>query len=209
MSVLALFLNKNLVDEILDAPELIAESSGLIHPIRGCESLFILSPDYRSTAESEFAVIDECYEDQACCRGLVLYSTQASALVSAGVSESLVHQCFVVNMEGVLDEGLIPGQDFVFVDAYTIREVPPKYRLFLASANRSRGDWWIMRLELSARALRILLNSSGRGYLLGAVVKADAEVSIVRCAGYLDGETDLVLCADCDCGADIEGLARF
>lgn len=128
--------------------------------------------------------------------GVVCWAHQSADVVDSGVGDDDAFECLVSNMEGVLDDGLALGKDFLLIDAFPYRELAGLDRAFLASANANRDGFWCFVLRMQKHAALKLLQSSTMGYLMGVRitnVENGSIVRLIRCAGYDDSDTDLMI----------------
>lgn len=148
-------------------------------------------------ALGELVVLSETSGDLVLGRSIVVtFSNQSRDLVERLVLDEMTFECFVTNMEGVLDEGLVLGEDFSLQSARSRSDIGGMDRMFLASQNWQEGGYWCFVLNVSRNSVGHLLESSTVGYLMGVrAIRKGGEifVRLVRRAGYLDGDTDLVV----------------
>lgn len=182
------------VDSLLDASA-VAECVSLA----SCSSICLLRGVAEKTALSgqDVVVLDSGTEDIVLGRnGFVCWSHQSMHVVENLLRSDLTCEAIVSNIEGVLDDGLVLGKDFLVNAASPVGELSGLDRVFLASANNSTDGFWCYRIGLKGSSVLRLLDSATMGYLLGvAIVSSNGSVSsrLVRCAGYDDSETDLLL----------------
>lgn len=144
-------------------------------------------------------------------KGAVFWSHKSASILDRVADEATRFECIVSNIEGVLDEGLELGQDIQVVEALPFRHLAGLDKAFLASANLEKNGHWCFVLEINREAVQRLLNSATMGYLLGLRMKdvqKNTIARLIRCAGYDDGETDLLL-SELELDDGLELLARF
>lgn len=128
--------------------------------------------------------------------GAVCWSHQSAGVVDSAVGNDATFECIVTNIEGVLDDGLRLGKDFWLLETLPCRELADLDRAFLVSANLDLGGFWCFVLRVQRDAVLRLLQSATMGYLLGVRISGldgEATARLIRCAGYDDAETDLLV----------------
>lgn len=198
MTSLVLFVGRVVdcqrVDSLSDASKM-AECVSLA----SCSSICLLRGAAEKTALSgqDVVVLDSGEEDIVLGHnGVVCWSYQSMHVVEKLLRSDSTCEAIVSNIEGVLDDGLVLGKDFWVNSALPIGKLSGPDRVFLASANNSADGFWCYRIGLGGNAVLRLLDSATMGYLLGVtIVSSNRSVSsrLVRCAGYDDSETDLLL----------------
>lgn len=198
MTSLVLFVGRVVdcqrVDSLSDASEM-AECVSLA----SCSSICLLRGIAEKTALSgqDVVVLDSGEEDIVSGRnGVVCWSYQSMHAVETLLRSDSTCEAIVSNIEGVLDDGLVLGKDFLVNAALPVGKLSGPDRVFLASANNSADGFWCYRIGLDGNAVLRLLDSATMGYLLGVTItSSNGSVScrLVRCAGYDDSETDLLL----------------
>lgn len=147
--------------------------------------------------EADFVLLGSSESAQTLGRhGAVCWSHQSAEVVDTGVGDNATFECIVSNIESVLDDGLASGKDFWLVNALPYRELADLDRMFLASANLDPNGFWCFVLRVERDAALRLLQSATMGYLLGVRItgaEGEATARLIRCAGYDDSETDLLV----------------
>jgi hypothetical protein len=197
MTSLVLFIGKLVncqrVDDLLNAPEA-AECVSLA----SCSSICLLRGETEKSAllSQDLVVLSSGEQNIRLGKnGVTCWSYQSPHVLEKILDSDLVCEALVSDIDGVLDEGLVIGEDFSVDSALPIRDLSGLDRVFLASANNSVEGFWCYRVGLRKNALLRLLDSATMGYLFGVLMTLPngAKFRLVRCAGYNDAETDLIL----------------
>lgn len=167
--------------------------------LASCASLCLFRGESeRATRDSaDFVLLHSSEGELALGRfGAACWTHQSADVVGIGAGDDATFECIVSSIEGVLDDGLTLGKDFWLCDALSYRELATLDRVFLASANLDLGGFWCFVLRVQRDAALRLLHSATMGYLLGVRITNINDgtiVRLVRCAGYDDSETDLLV----------------
>lgn len=190
----------------------IHRDSGMVGP---GQLRFAACPEVPSLAFLDKAVAasieDNCLEIGEV--GKVGVSTFYSGKVSRAIKDLVPAgraSCYVLGIEGLLDEGLKPRADFELVAACPIKELRGNLQIIRASRTLEASDYWLLVVEMSVDGSIDLLDSQTRGYLVG--VEYDTEkvrCVVVRCAGYLDGDVDMLVRTRGDASSIPSALSNF
>lgn len=167
--------------------------------LESCVSLCLLRGESERVArrEDNFVVIGSGEDELEFGRhGAVCWSHQSAGVVNTAVGNDATFECIVTSIEGVLDDGFKLGKDFWLLCALPYRELADLDRAFLVSANLDLSGFWCFILRVQRDAALRLLRSATMGYLLGVRITdldGGKTARLIRCAGYDDGETDLLV----------------
>lgn len=167
--------------------------------LASCASLCLLRGDSERVARdgANFVVLGSGESELEFGRhGAVCWSHQSAGVVDTAVSNDATFECIVTNIEGVLDDGLALGKDFWLIGALPYRELADLDRAFLVSANLNLDGFWCFVIRMQRDAALRLLQSATMGYLLGVRISGldgGTTARLIRCAGYDDAETDLLV----------------